>query len=94
MAQLTEAERLQIWRGFMRVLSRSGDECGFVKSDLKAAVDALDVFLENNAAAINSALPASFRTAATVDQKAFLLAAVVLRRYNVEALKKLVGEVD
>lgn len=94
MAQLTEVERRQIWRGLMRYWSGQQVGCPFMKADLKAAVDALDVFLNNNAVVINNTLPEPFKTVASIEQKAVLLAGVVLRRYNVEALKRVFGEVD
>lgn len=94
MALLPEADRLRIWRGLMRYWSSVGETTAFTKPDLKAAVDAIDTFLENNAAAINSALPQPFRGNATVEQKAVLLSGVIAMRYTKEWLRKLVGEVE
>jgi hypothetical protein len=67
---------------------------GILKADLQAAVDAADGWVDANAASYNSALPATFRVNATSGQKALLLAAVVLMRYNVDFLKRVFGEVD
>jgi hypothetical protein len=52
------------------------------KAQLRAAVDALDDFLNTNATAINNAIPAAARTALSTSQKAALLNYVVLRRWG------------
>jgi len=51
---------------------------------LRAAVDAVDTFLETNASAINSAIPQPARGVLTTKQKALLLMYVIGRRYVVE----------
>lgn len=51
------------------------------KPDLLAAVNALDDFLVNNAAAVNNALPAAAKAGLTTAQKALLLMYVVDKRY-------------
>jgi hypothetical protein len=51
------------------------------KADLRAAVDALDDFLNTNAAAINTAIPQPARGALTTTQKAKLLMFVIRQRY-------------
>lgn len=58
---------------------------GVVKADVQAAVDALDNFLNTNAAAINNAIPLPARSALTTAQKARLLMYVIKRRYTVGA---------
>jgi hypothetical protein len=67
---------------------------GCTKTDLQAAINAADDWVDSNAASYNSALPATFRTNATVAQKAFLLAMVALARGNVALLRAILGEVD
>lgn len=94
MAQLDETARQQIWRGLMRYWSSLRETVGVSKADLKAAVDAADTWVDDNSASFNTALPTAFRTNATTTQKSILLVAVVLRRFDVNALKKLFGEVD
>jgi len=81
-AVLTDNERKNIWAALMRRWSAERESCGFAKADLRAAVDALDQWLEDNAPAINSALPQPFRGAASPGDKALLLAYVTLRRYG------------
>lgn len=80
MAVLSQAERARVLRWAMR--DPSLGPCSFTKPDLVAAVAALDQFLDDNASAVNSALPQPFRGSATTPQKALLLAYVVLRRYG------------
>lgn len=95
MAALSTNIRQQIWRGIMRYWSASLTAlAGCTKADLQAAVNAADDWIDSNAASYNSALPATFRTNATVAQKAVLLAVVTLARYNVAALRAILGEVD
>lgn len=91
MATLPEIDRLRIWRGLMRYL---GFGWAGVKDDLKAAVDATDVWVDANTASYNNALPVTFRDNATADQKSLLLVAVVMMRFNIELLKRIFGEVD
>lgn len=80
MAALSDADRKAIWEKFMRD-NRDGFGA-LTKADLRAAVDALDNFMETNAAAINSAIPQPSRGALSASQKAHLLSYVVLRRWG------------
>jgi hypothetical protein len=50
------------------------------KADLAAAVTATDDWIDDNAAAYNSALPQPARGALTANQKTFLFCYVALRR--------------
>lgn len=94
MAVLPDIDRKKIWVGLMRYWSRLHETVGVNKTDLRAAVDAADTWVDNNAASYNSALPTTFRTNATQNQKSLLLVAVVLMRFNIELLKAVFGEVD
>lgn len=91
MATLPEADKLQVWRGLMRYLSFGW---AGTKADLKAAVDAADMWIDINQANYNNNLPLTFRDNATQSQKSLLLAAVMLRRFNLDLLKRIFGEVD
>lgn len=51
------------------------------KTDLAAAVNAMDAFLGANQTAINNAFPEPFKSTATTAQKAALLSFVALRRW-------------
>ena len=77
MAVLPDLDRERVWRWFMR---RNTDPCAFAKTDLRAAINAVDVWIDNNASAFNLALPQPFRSAATADQKTLLLCWVAMRR--------------
>lgn len=82
MALLSEAERQEIWRALMRRWSRNSEVCSISKADLRAAVDAMDQFLEDNAAAVNAAIPQPARAELSVPQKALLLMYTTWRRYG------------
>lgn len=79
MAVLPDGERLAVWAQWMRLNTAA---CAITKVDLRAAVNALDDFLENNAAAINTAIPQPARGSLSSAQKAQILAYVALRRYG------------
>ena len=78
MAVLSDSDRLAVAADFMRT-EESTIAC--LKADLKAAANALDTFLNNNASTINQAIPAAARSALTTAQKARLLVWVIRQRY-------------
>lgn len=80
MAVLGDSERFEVWAQVMRELSMPG----ITKPELRAAVNALDTWLNDNAAAANAALPQPARGVLTVEQKAALLSYVIARRYLIE----------
>jgi hypothetical protein len=95
MAALSNAIRLQLWRGIMRLWSRQGATLsGLLKADIQAAINAADDWADSNAASYNSALPTAFRTNATAAHKALLLAMVVLARHDPVLIRAILGEVD
>lgn len=79
MALLSDADRVRVWLDWMR---HNTETVGIVKADLRAAVNAIDDFLETNAAAINNAIPQPARGALSAAQKARLIAYVALRRWG------------
>jgi hypothetical protein len=79
MAVLVDADRIAVWAQWMHL---NTEDCSCAKADVRAAVDALDTFMDTNAAAINSAIPQPARGALTTAQKARLLAYVVIRRWG------------
>lgn len=81
MAVLTDNSRIEVWAEAMRRFSDNHETLGLTKADLRAAVDALDTFLNSNATAINTAIPQPARGALTTAQKARLLMLVIQRRY-------------
>jgi hypothetical protein len=95
MAVLNDTIRAQCWRGLMRYWSAQFETItGITKIDLQAAVNAADDWANTNATSFNNALPTAFKNNATAAQKALLLAVVALARFNVTALRQLLGEVD
>lgn len=82
MAVLSENDRFAIWAEFMR--DPEPDEVfALTKGDLRAAFDALDDWLDANAAAANQAIPEPARSALTARQKARILRLVIRRRFEV-----------
>lgn len=78
MAVLDATNRLRTFWQFMRVNSFA---LGAVtKTDLKAALDATDDWIEANQTAFNTALPQPFRGAANTQAKTLLFCYVAMRR--------------
>lgn len=80
MPLLADGDRVIVWERVMR-----GDDCpgGLTKTQLRSAVNAVDQWLEDNAASYNAALPLAARNALTARQKQALLVAVMRRRAEV-----------
>jgi len=83
MAKLDEPTRVEVWADLMRKFSNDGETIGITKPDLRAAVNALDDFMDDNAGTINGAIPQPARGSLTSAQKAIMLSFVVLKRYEV-----------
>jgi len=81
MAVLSDAQRAELHAEHMRELSINFESLAITKTELRAAVDALDDWLNDNAAAVNNALPAAAKAGLTTQQKARLLMYVVRQRY-------------
>lgn len=88
MAVLSESERAAVWRNVMRqaaVNLRIEPGIGTItKPELRAAIDALDTWMDDNAISANQAIPQPARSGLTTKQKAALLMYVIARRYLVE----------
>jgi hypothetical protein len=93
MAVLSDTDRARIWRGLMRYWSRTAEGCAITKADLRAAVDSVDSWIDNNAATLNSAIPLAARNGLTAEQKAMLLASVALMR-RLPELAARIAEID
>lgn len=79
MAVLVEEDRVDVWARYMR----ENDGVATVnKPDLRAAVDAIDDWVNANAASFNTAIPQPARGALTAKQKARLLMMVVKKRFE------------
>jgi fumarate hydratase class II len=78
--------RQRAFAAAMRRGQEFGGFAGLTKPDLKAAVDAIDDWIESAqgatapATGFNSALPQPFRSTATAQQKALLFCWVLMRR--------------
>lgn len=84
MAVLTDQDRRDVWADAMRIWSGRNESTGtLLKANMRAAVDATDQWIEDNAAAFNAALPTAARNALSASQKAELFSIVALKRYGV-----------
>lgn len=78
MAALDATNRFRAWAQSMR--DWPGVMPAVLKTELRAAIDATDQWIEDNQAAYNVALPQPFRGAASTTQKTFLFCYVAMRR--------------
>lgn len=85
MAILSVTDREEIAAEYSRAISTEREPLAVNKANLRAAVAALDQYLQDNAASINTTIPLPARTALTTPQKARLLMFVIQRRYIVGA---------
>ena len=83
MAVLSGSDRLNIFTNYASELSRMHTETSLLKNDIKAAVNAIDDWVDANAAAFNTAIPQPARAQLTAKQKAQILFFVVMRRFEV-----------
>ena len=77
---LTEAQRFKTWGALMREWQALGQPPTVVKADMRAAVDAIDDWIEANQAAVNAAYPQPFRANMTVQHKTLLFCYVAIKR--------------
>jgi len=83
MAVLTDTDRFNLWAKYMSDAGSERQGLPLSKVDLRAAVNAIDDWVDTNTAAFNSAIPQPARGALTTKQKANLLLYVVTQRYKV-----------
>lgn len=81
MAVLSVAQRAEGWAELMDELSFKRARCGTSKTNLRAAYDALDTWVNDNAATVNQAIPQPARAELTVEAKALLFMHIVRKRY-------------
>jgi hypothetical protein len=82
MAALAAEERRRVWAHLMRSMGSLGS-IPVDKIALRAAVDATDQWIEDNASSFNTALPQPFRGSANLAQKTLLFCYVAMRRGGV-----------
>lgn len=80
MAALIDQDRFDLMAQLMRDIAFVSAS-GVTKADLRAAVDAIDSYLNTNASAINTAIPQPARANLSIPIKALLLMYVVQKRY-------------
>lgn len=81
MAALSNADRALCWAEAMRP-GGLGATGALSKAELRAAVDAIDQWVDDNASSFNSAIPQPARGTLTAKQKAQILMLVVQRRFG------------
>jgi len=81
---LTDADRRALWAAFMSQASAAREALALSKIDLRAAVDAIDQWVGDNAASFSAAIPQPARSALTMKQKLRLFKAILNRRWEVE----------
>jgi len=80
MAVLSDIERAGVSAQWQR---ENTITISITKVDLRAALNAIDQWVDDNAASFNSALPLPARTSLTAKQKAWLFFHVIRRRFEV-----------
>ncbi len=83
MAVLTDPDRKALQQAWCAELSRRRTPFNLSRADLRAAVNAIDDWVDANSTAFNQAIPQPARAALTAQQKAELLMFVVQRRFEV-----------
>jgi len=78
---MTNTDRIAVMRQFAKKIFQDAKATANMDTvELKAAVDAVDGWVDANRGPYNNALPAPFKTTATPQQKALLLTYVVMKR--------------
>jgi hypothetical protein len=83
MATLSNEDRASLRQAFADDASAVWELIDIGKQDLRAAVNAIDDWIDDNTAAFNSAIPEPARSGLTAKQKAKLLTLVIDKRWEV-----------
>jgi hypothetical protein len=85
MAILSDTDRKQIWAQFMSDASARQELIGTTlnKNELRAVVDAIDQWIEDNQASFNNSLPEPGKSQLSTKQKVEIFMLVARVRYNV-----------
>lgn len=83
MAVLSDTDRAGLHAAYMQETSFARTGIALTKAELRAAVNAIDQWVDDNAAAFNSAIPQPARAVLTAKQKSQLFMFVVRRRFEV-----------
>ena len=79
MALLSEQERFEV---YSEAMEANTEEYSLLKAELRAVVDAADVFAEGNQGDFNASLPLPGRTALNAAQKTDAFARVIRKRHG------------
>ncbi len=79
MAVLSEQERFDTWRQYMK---DNLDPFTLTKTELRAGIDAADVWVQDNKVSFNNALPAAAKAELSALQKSQLLTYVAAKRFG------------
>lgn len=85
MAYLVDNEVIDSMSDMMDGLSKRFEPIGVTKPELKSALVAIDAYIEDNAALINTSIPQPARTNLTKSQKAEIMVFILTKRYKVGA---------
>lgn len=95
MAELSTEDRQRVWRGLMRWWSKLWEPVAVLsKSELLAAVNATDTWINDNQAAYKQSLSQTARDNLTAAQMTLLFCGVALARVSIDFLRQIFGEVD
>ncbi len=83
MAVLTDNQREEVWAEIMRLWSRQLMPTSLNKSELRAFVDAVDQWIDDNQASFNSAIPEPAKSALTQKEKVRGFMLVAEKRFEV-----------
>jgi hypothetical protein len=78
----------------MRYWSNLREPVALSKSELLAAINATDTWINDNQGSYNSSLPAAAQSGLTATQKTLLFCVVGLARVSIAFLRRILGEVD
>ena len=81
MAVLPDADRTAVGNQWMR--DNNTPLGALTKAELRAAVNAMDQWIDDNASAFNTSIPQPARAQLTAKQKAWLFSYVIKRRFEV-----------
>ena len=84
MAVLPDATRKKITDRYMAAQSKEGTQLNMLASDVRAAVDANDDYINSIQVEANAVLPDAFRENATKKQKSELWTGVSFERYEAD----------
>lgn len=84
MAVMSDADRREAWALLMQDWSDKRQNIPMTKDVLRAAINAIDQWIDDQATSFNNALPLAVRQALTPDQKIDLFMFVLTRRRVVQ----------